>query len=166
MGKTDRTTAGWDSGHSMAAAAAGGEAGMPGGPRPSLPRRSASPELQPGTLLAGRFEVVEQLGAGSNGVAYRCTDRASGRQVAVKVLSLRSLRDWKQLELFEREAQVLKRWDTHPSSLPLVGGGRGRVREEGASVAGPGRISTPAESCFCAVLQPRPPRHPPLPRVV
>lgn len=31
--------------------------------------------------------------------------------MAVKALSLRALRDWKQLELFEREAAILKGLD-------------------------------------------------------
>ena len=36
-----------------------------------------------------------------------------GRVVAVKALSLRRMTDWKQLELFEREANTLKSLD-HP----------------------------------------------------
>ena len=36
-----------------------------------------------------------------------------GRPVAVKALSLRGLRDWKQLQLFEREAATLQGLD-HP----------------------------------------------------
>lgn len=46
------------------------------------------------------------LGAGSNAVTYRAVDTTSGSPVAIKALSLRGLRDWKQLELFQREAQV------------------------------------------------------------
>lgn len=38
---------------------------------------------------------------------------ADGRVVAVKALSLRRMTDWKQLELFEREAKVLETL-THP----------------------------------------------------
>ena len=34
--------------------------------------------------------------------------RPDGSEVALKALSLRSLRDWKQLELFEREAKTLE----------------------------------------------------------
>jgi hypothetical protein len=40
-------------------------------------------------------------------VTYRAADADTGAEVAVKALSLRSLRDWKQLELFQREAQTL-----------------------------------------------------------
>ena len=35
-------------------------------------------------------------------------------QVAIKAMSLKGLRDWKQLELFQREAVVLQSL-THPS---------------------------------------------------
>jgi serine/threonine protein kinase len=43
--------------------------------------------LQPGTVLAGRYEVVKHIGAGSMGIAYACRDRElPGRMVAAKVL--------------------------------------------------------------------------------
>lgn len=47
-------------------------------------------DLPAGTLLGGRYEVVELLGRGGNGTTYRCrrTD-GSGGDVAAKVLSLR-----------------------------------------------------------------------------
>lgn len=64
-----------------------------------------------GTLLGKQYEVQELLGRGGNGVTYRCRDTSTGKDVAVKCLSLRSLKDWKQLDLFEREAQTLKGLD-------------------------------------------------------
>jgi serine/threonine protein kinase len=43
--------------------------------------------LQPGTVIAGRYEVVKCLGAGSMGLVYACRHRElSGHIVAVKVL--------------------------------------------------------------------------------
>lgn len=43
--------------------------------------------LQPGTVIAGRYEVVKCLGAGSMGLVYACRHRdLSGHLVAVKVL--------------------------------------------------------------------------------
>ncbi|PSC76759.1 serine threonine kinase [Micractinium conductrix] len=66
-------------------------------------------DFPPGTLLGGdKYEVVDVLGRGGNGVTYRCRSTTGGGDVAIKCLSLRSLKDWKQLELFEREAQTLK----------------------------------------------------------
>lgn len=43
--------------------------------------------LQPGTVIAGKYEVVKCLGAGSMGLVYACRHRElSGHMVAVKVL--------------------------------------------------------------------------------
>jgi serine/threonine protein kinase len=43
--------------------------------------------LQPGTVIAGRYEVVKSLGAGSMGVVYACRHRElAGHLVSVKVL--------------------------------------------------------------------------------
>ncbi|NDC39027.1 MAG: serine/threonine protein kinase [Proteobacteria bacterium] len=43
--------------------------------------------LQPGTVIAGRYEVVKCLGAGSMGLVYACRHRElSGHLVAIKVL--------------------------------------------------------------------------------
>lgn len=43
--------------------------------------------LQPGTIVAGKYEVVKCLGSGSMGLVYACRQRElSGRMVAVKVL--------------------------------------------------------------------------------
>jgi serine/threonine protein kinase len=54
-----------------------------------------------------KYELVELLGEGGSGITYRAIRLADQTSVAIKVLSLRHLQDWKQLELFEREAQVL-----------------------------------------------------------
>ena len=63
------------------------------------------------TVLAGRYEVKNVIGRGANGTTYRCEDTETGKDVAIKALTLRSLKDWKQLELFEREAQTLENLD-------------------------------------------------------
>jgi len=62
--------------------------------------------LSRGDVLKGQYTIVDVLGAGSNATTYKATT-LDGRVVAVKALSLTSLRDWKQLDLFQREAQVL-----------------------------------------------------------
>ncbi|CAL5229641.1 g13005 [Coccomyxa viridis] len=66
----------------------------------------------PGDMLGGRYTVVSVLGRGSTGVTYRA-EGPDGTSVAVKALSLRRMTNWKQLELFEREAKTLKSLD-HP----------------------------------------------------
>ena len=85
-------------------------------PAPSRPPLPQSPaDLTPGTILDNRYRVVSVLGRGGNGVTYRCVDTSTSTEqlVAIKALTLRGLRDWKQLELFEREAKILENLD-HP----------------------------------------------------
>jgi len=61
-----------------------------------------------------RYQIMDPLGRGAGGRTFRAIDRATSRQVAVKVLSLRDTGgDWKRFDLFEREVAVLKTLD-HP----------------------------------------------------
>ena len=55
------------------------------------------------------YQIIDLLGRGGVGITYRATDLNNSRQVALKVVSLRQTKDWKVLELFEREAKVLNR---------------------------------------------------------
>ncbi len=72
-------------------------------------------ETQPiGTLVQARYKIMNVLGRGGSGITYRAEDAFTGRQVALKELSLKGLNDWKKLELFEREARVLEDLD-HPA---------------------------------------------------
>jgi serine/threonine protein kinase len=66
-----------------------------------------------GWVLDNRYQLQELLGEGGSGSTYRAIRLCDQAIVAIKVLSLRHLKDWKQLELFEREAQILARLD-HP----------------------------------------------------
>ncbi|MEO1272801.1 MAG: hypothetical protein AAFX99_32335, partial [Myxococcota bacterium] len=64
--------------------------------------------VEPGHVIGARYRVLEPLGKGGMGTTYAAEDIKTGQQVALKALSLESLSDWKALELFEREARVLK----------------------------------------------------------
>ncbi|GAK61381.1 protein kinase domain [Candidatus Vecturithrix granuli] len=64
-------------------------------------------------LLNQRYEIKETLGHGGFTTTYRAFDRESQRECAIKCLSFRKIEDWKTLELFEREAKVLRNLD-HP----------------------------------------------------
>lgn len=46
----------------------------------------ALPEIEPGTVVAGRFEIVESLGTGGFGAVYRALDLEIGEEVALKVV--------------------------------------------------------------------------------
>ncbi|MBD2057693.1 serine/threonine protein kinase [Oculatella sp. FACHB-28] len=69
---------------------------------------------QSGNLIAGRYQISGKLGQGSIGITYAAKDLKTGKQVALKAMSLRQTNDFKALELFEREARILKQLD-HPA---------------------------------------------------
>ncbi len=56
------------------------------------------PARTPGDIVDHRYRILQEL----------------GRRVALKELSLKGLKDWKQVELFEREAHTLESLD-HPA---------------------------------------------------
>jgi eukaryotic-like serine/threonine-protein kinase len=64
--------------------------------------------VNPGENLPERYEIIRELGRGGAGITYLARDRLLGREVVVKLLHFGLLGDWKAVELFEREAAVLK----------------------------------------------------------
>ncbi|MDQ3996722.1 MAG: serine/threonine protein kinase [Gemmatimonadota bacterium] len=58
--------------------------------------------------IAGRYDLVRELGHGSFGRTFLARERTTDRPVAIKVLDRRGAADWKAHELFEREATVLR----------------------------------------------------------
>ncbi|WP_254173933.1 serine/threonine protein kinase [Planktothrix pseudagardhii] len=62
---------------------------------------------QPNDIIAQRYRIVTALGEGGMGITYEAEDLSNYQRVAVKSVSLRQSKDWKILELFEREAKVL-----------------------------------------------------------
>jgi hypothetical protein len=67
-----------------------------------------------------RYEIVETLGRGGQGLAVRARDRETGREVVLKVLDFIELTDWKDFELWQRESQVLRSLD-HPAIPQFIG---------------------------------------------
>ncbi len=63
--------------------------------------------MNPGDVVNDRFTIERVLGKGASATTYLALDSQSGRHVALKALRARSLEEWKQFELFEREARVL-----------------------------------------------------------
>lgn len=55
--------------------------------RPRLARPMSKPLRLPAFPLSPRFEAIEQLGRGANGVVFRARDTETGREVALKTLS-------------------------------------------------------------------------------
>jgi serine/threonine-protein kinase len=71
----------------------------------------------PGSRI-GRFEILELLGAGGMGEVYRARDLRLGRDIALKLLPEKFLRDAQRLARFERETQVLASLN-HPNIAAL-----------------------------------------------
>lgn len=72
-----------------------------------MPRRNMN-------LLNDRFEILDEIGRGSQAVTYRARDHDSGDVVALKELDFRRVEDWKAQELFEREGKTLRGLE-HPA---------------------------------------------------
>jgi hypothetical protein len=78
------------------------------------------------TVKAGRYALVRRLGQGSQAETFLAVDKGQGAEVAVKRFDVREAKTWKDVELAEREAVVLRSL-SHPN-LP---GYRDHFEEEG-----------------------------------
>ena len=75
---------------------------------------SAASLLNPGYLLAERYEIVALLGSGGMGEVYEAEDRELGGKIALKVIHPQMSFDPATLDRFRREVQ-LARQVTHPN---------------------------------------------------
>jgi serine/threonine protein kinase len=66
-----------------------------------------------GDLIARKYKITALLGEGGSGSTYKARDLSNSQLVAIKVVSLVLAENWKTLELFAREAKVLKNLE-HP----------------------------------------------------
>ena len=78
--------------------------------------------LRPGAHL-GRYEILGPLGSGGMGEVYRARDPHLAREVALKVLPVRSDQDEASLRRFEQEARAVGRLN-HPNLLTVFDSGR------------------------------------------
>ena len=69
--------------------------------------------MHSGDIIQERYRLEQVLGQGSMGVTYKAFDLRAQRPVAVKLLHFSRVREWKALELFEREANILQQL-AHP----------------------------------------------------
>ncbi|HEX2571869.1 MAG TPA: protein kinase, partial [Polyangia bacterium] len=77
--------------------------------------------MNPGTLIAGRFEIEGLAAKGGMGLVYRARDRQTGQPVALKVR--RPEARSQDTERLLREAQVLSEL-RHPGIAAYLGHGR------------------------------------------
>ena len=68
-------------------------------------------DIQVGTVIRDRYRLQSELGHGGLGITYKAQDLKEQRWVAIKVVSLKRLKNWKTLELLDREAKVLENLD-------------------------------------------------------
>ena len=61
--------------------------------------------------LDGRLSLIKALGRGGSSQTYLARDSDAEREVALKVLDLSKMDEWKQLELFKRQHEVLSKLD-------------------------------------------------------
>jgi serine/threonine-protein kinase len=62
--------------------------------------------IEPGTIIAKRYQVVEQLGKGGMGEVFSAENTRTGRMVALKVLRAESKTKQSAIERFRREARA------------------------------------------------------------
>ncbi|HEY6448678.1 MAG TPA: protein kinase, partial [Acidobacteriaceae bacterium] len=65
-----------------------------------------APELEPGTILAGRYEILTVLGTGGMGSVYKAQDRELDREVALKVIRPELARNAGIVERFKQELRL------------------------------------------------------------
>ncbi|MGM0576185.1 MAG: serine/threonine protein kinase [Myxococcota bacterium] len=73
----------------------------------------ACPACGEPTLLDGRLRLLRLVGEGGSSRTWEALDEHRGRLVALKVLDVAHLTDWKRLDLFQRQHDLLRNLD-HP----------------------------------------------------
>ena len=58
-------------------------------------------------MVLGKYKIGKLLGEGGAGKTYEAEEIATKKRVAIKVMALSQVKDWKFLDLFEREANTL-----------------------------------------------------------
>lgn len=73
--------------------------------------------------LAGRYELLEQIGEGGMAVVYKAKDKLLNRNVAVKILKPEFIKDVKLVESFKKESQAAASL-VHPNIVGVYDVGR------------------------------------------
>lgn len=73
-------------------------------------------ELQPGTVIEDRYEILEHIGGGGMGDVYRARELGLERNVAIKVILPSLLSDYENCNRFKLECKILSTLE-HPNVL-------------------------------------------------
>ena len=76
-------------------------------------------ELPPGSVIGGKYTVVDTLGVGGSGAVYRAQEAGMTRQVAVKLMHASHEEGESEKKRFAREAEVVKKLQ-HPNVVGLL----------------------------------------------
>ena len=115
-------------------------------PRPAS-EAAAKGQLEPGTLLAERFEILQLLGQGGMGAVYKARDRELDRLVALKVIRPELAGHPEILQRFKQEL-ILARKVTHRNVIRIFDLG-----EAEASSSSPWSLSRAATSSLSSTQQ-------------
>jgi serine/threonine-protein kinase len=66
-------------------------------------------ELTRGTIFAGRYEIIEELGKGGMGKVYRVEDKKIKEEVALKLIIPEIASDKKTIERFSNELKMARK---------------------------------------------------------
>jgi serine/threonine protein kinase/Flp pilus assembly protein TadD len=70
---------------------------------------TATDELTRGTIFAGRYEIIEPLGAGGMGRVYRAFDKKIDEEVALKLIKPEIAADRRTVERFRNELRIARK---------------------------------------------------------
>ncbi len=79
-------------------------------------KRGNTPDIIFGSVFAGRYEILSELGAGGMGVVYKARDLELDDVVAIKMLRGAGLMDAEQLDRLKSEIKLARKI-THPNVL-------------------------------------------------
>ena len=78
---------------------------------PLVPAKQTAGEAHTPADIADRYTFTRFLGRGTQGSVYAAERKSDGLPVAIKVLQINSIQNWKEYELFWREAETLQSLD-------------------------------------------------------
>ena len=70
---------------------------------------SSPPELNTGTIFAGRYQIIEELGKGGMGRVYRALDKKLNEEMALKLIRPEVAPDEKTIERFSNELKLARK---------------------------------------------------------
>jgi serine/threonine protein kinase/Flp pilus assembly protein TadD len=80
---------------------------IPAGPTATL--ETPVEELSTGSMFAGRYQIIEELGRGGMGKVYRALDKKLNEEVALKLIKPEIASDKKTLERFSNELKIARK---------------------------------------------------------